>query len=105
MKVHNSEKELLALYRVFFLLGDNTSLKILYELDRYGEKSFTELLEHLDTNPGTLSKKLKILEEAGIVSADKTHDKRRVFYAISDHERTVRKLTELIDRLAMDLSL
>ena len=96
-------KQLLQLYRTFFVIGDNTNLKILFELDRYGERTFTQLKENLRINPATLSKKLKILVQFGLVASDKTHDHLRVFYSLNNHQRSVKKVLDSIERLSADL--
>lgn len=103
MKDHLSDKELLNLHRGFFILGDSAILKILYELERYGEKNFTELRQQLGINPTTLSKKLRILTEIGLVSPDRTHDHLRVYYSIAKHQRPVKRVLDALERLANDL--
>lgn len=103
MKDHLTEKQLLMLLRGFFVLGDSTILKILYELERYGEKNFTELRDQLGINPATLSKKLRILNEVGLISSDRTHDHLRVYYSISQHQKPLRRFLDAFERLAGDL--
>lgn len=98
-----SEKELLKLYKAFFVLGDSTSLKILFELERFGEKTFTELKENLSINPATLSKKLKILTKVGLITPDKSHDHLRVFYSLHQHQRPLKRILDSIERLSADL--
>jgi DNA-binding HxlR family transcriptional regulator len=98
-----NNRDTLKLYRAFYVLGDNTNLKILFELDRYGEKTFTELKNNLSINPATLSKKLKILTQVGLISPDKSHDKLRVFYALSENQKGVKKILESIERLSVDI--
>lgn len=98
-----SEKELVKLYRAFFLLGDSTSLKILFELERYGEKTFTELRDNLSINPATLSKKLKQLVQVGLVSPDKSHDHLRVFYTLHQHQRPLKRVLDALERLSAEL--
>jgi DNA-binding HxlR family transcriptional regulator len=97
------DKELIKLYRAFFILGDSASLKILFYLERYGEKTFTELKDSLAINPATLSKKLKILTQVGLISPDKSHDHLRVFYALHQHQRPLKRVLDSIERLAADL--
>jgi DNA-binding HxlR family transcriptional regulator len=96
-------EQLLRVYRTFFVLGDATSLKILYELDRYGERTFTQLKNNLKINPASLSKKLKILMQFGLVASDKTHDHLRVFYSLHNHQRSIRKVLDSFERLAEEL--
>jgi len=104
MKNNLDEKELLSLYRGFFIFGDSTSLKILFELERYGEKNFTQLRDTLDVNPSTLTKKLRVLVDAGIISADKTRDKLRIYYSIANHRKAIKKFLDTFERLSHDLS-
>ncbi len=103
MKDHLSDKQLLVLLRGFFVLGDSTVLKILFELERYGEKNFTELRDQLEINPATLSKKLRLLNEVGLISSDRTHDHLRVYYSISQHQKPLRRMLDALERLANDL--
>ena len=93
----------LSVLKGFIVLGDTTSLKILYALDRHGEKNFSELKELLEVNPASLSKKLRILSEAGILGSDRTHDNLRVYYSIAHHQRAVKKFLDGFERLAQEL--
>ncbi len=103
MKDHLTEQQLLHIQRAFFIFGDVANLKILYELERYGEKNFTELRNQLDINPATLSKKLRILTEIGLVSPDRTHDHLRVYYSLSKHNKPVKRVLDAIERVAHEL--
>lgn len=98
-----SEKELVKLYQAFFIIGDNASLKILFELERYGEKTFTELRDSLAINPSTLSKKLKLLTQFELITPDKSHDHLRVFYSLNQHQRPLRRVLDAIERLSTEL--
>lgn len=97
------EIELKALLRTFALLGDAPTLKILYLLDRTGEKSFTELKEILRINPTTLSSRLKRLTQAGILEFDRLHDRLHVYYSISDNPKALRRVLDSLERFADDL--
>lgn len=103
MKQHLKEPELVTLERGFYLLGDSACLKILFELDRYGEKNFTELRDNLSINPATLSKKLRLLTEVGLIAPDRTHDHLRVYYSLSQHQKPLRRLLDSFERLAHEL--
>ncbi len=91
------------LQKAFIILGDATSLRILYALDRYGEKNFSELKDLLEVNPASLSKKLRILSEAGILGSDRTHDNLRVYYSVAHHHKAVKKFLDSFERLAQEL--
>jgi len=97
------DKEKLQLYRTFFIIGDSSCLKILFELERHGEKTFTELKENLGINPATLSKKLKILTKVNLIIPDKSHDHLRVYYALHEHQRPIKRVLDSIERLAVEL--
>jgi DNA-binding HxlR family transcriptional regulator len=97
------DKDSVKLYRAFYILGDSTSLKILFELERYGEKTFTELKDNLHINPATLSKKLKVLTQVGLIYPDKSHDHLRVFYTLHQHQKPLKRVLDSIERLAADL--
>ena len=98
-----SEKDLVKLYRTFFILGDSASLKILFELERYGEKTFTELKNNLHINPATLSKKLKILTQVKLIVPDKSHDHLRVFYSLHENQRPLKRVLDSLERLSHDI--
>lgn len=98
-----TDKQLVNLYRSFYLLGDYASLKILFELDRYGEKTFSELRDNLKINPATLSKKLKQLVQAELLVTDKSQDMLRVYYSLHKHQRYVRKILDGYERLSSEL--
>lgn len=103
MKKNLTEQELLNLYRGFYIFGDSTCLKILYELERYGEKNFTELKEILEVNPSTLTKKLRLLCDSGLITADRSRDKLRIYYSIAAHEKSLKRLLDAFERLCHDM--
>lgn len=97
------DKDQFNLYRSFYILGDTQTLKILFELERYGDKNFTELKNSLAINPATLSKKLKLLTEVSLITPDKSHDKLRVYYSLYKHQKPLRRVLDAIERLSSDL--
>ncbi len=103
MKQNLSNKQYVDLLKGFVIFGDSTNLKILYELERYGEKNFSELRDSLTINPTTLTKKLRLLVRVGLVATDRTHDHLRVYYSIANHHKPLRRLLDSIERLANDL--
>lgn len=103
MKQNLSDKQYYDLTKGFTIFGDSTNLKILYELERYGEKNFSELRDGLSINPTTLTKKLRELIRAGLIGADRTHDHLRVYYSVTNHHKPLRRLLDSIERLANDL--
>jgi DNA-binding HxlR family transcriptional regulator len=103
MRTTLSHSQLVTLYRGFFVLGDSANLKILYELDKYGERNFTQLKIELGINPATLSKKLRLLIEVGLIESDKTHNNLHVYYSIVQHQRSVKRFLEAFDKLAEEL--
>ena len=103
MKNSLNNKQLFDLHRGFYVFGDPSCLKVLFELERYGEKNFSELRDELDINPATLSKKLKLLIEVGLISADRTHDHLRVYYSIAQHRKPLKRFLDSLERLASDL--
>ncbi|HMT19202.1 MAG TPA: ArsR family transcriptional regulator [Candidatus Saccharibacteria bacterium] len=103
MIFHYDDPDRVSKMKAFIVLGDATCLKILYVLDRQGEKNFSELKEIIEVNPASLSKKLRVLAEAGILNSDRTHDNLRVYYSIAQHKRQIRKFLESFERLAQEL--
>ncbi len=96
-------KATIQLYRAFYVIGDDVNLKILYELEQYGEKTFSQLRDTLSVNPATLSKRLKILVRFGFVSADKTHDRLRVYYSLHQNQKAIGKILAAIEKLSTEL--
>jgi len=105
MKDNLSEKELVGILRGFHILGDSTSLKILFELQRYGEKNFSDLRHAIDANPATLSKKLRVLEQSELIVADRTRDRVKVYYSVDEqhHKKSIRRFIDALERLSFDL--
>ncbi len=103
MLFQKDDPDRLTIMKGFIVLGDSTCMKILYALDRHGDKNFSELKELIEVNPASLSKKLRILSEAGILGSDRTHDNLRVYYSISHHHRAVKKFLDSFERLAQEL--
>lgn len=99
-----NNQELLQLYRSFHLLGDAHILKILYKLDSEGEQTFSELRDGLGINPRTLSSKLTLLKNAEFVSADRTHDRLRVYYSLHLHQRGIKRILDAYERFASELN-
>ncbi len=98
-----TEEQIVKLYRSFFLLGDISSLKILFELDRYGEKRFSELRDNLKINPATLTKKLRLLQSADLIVADKSHDLRSVYYSLHRHQKHTKRILDAIQKLSEEI--
>jgi DNA-binding HxlR family transcriptional regulator len=93
------------LITINYALVFNLSIKPLCKnsIAGFGEKNFSELRDQLDINPATLSKKLKLLNEIGLISSDRTHDHLRVYYSISQHHKPIRRFLDAFERLANDL--
>ena len=98
-----TEEQIVKLYRSFYLVGDISSLKILFELDRYGEKKFSELRDNLKINHTTLTKKLRLLQSADLIAADKSHDLRSVFYSIHNHHKQTRRILDAFHKLSEEI--
>ena len=66
---------------VFRAFGDGTRLALLQQL-RGGERSVNELVEAVGHSQGNVSKQLRVLFDAGLVSRDKRGN--QVFYQVAD---------------------
>ncbi len=66
----------------FRVLGDATRLSIIRVLLDEGEMNVGEVVEHLDTSQANVSKHLRILHEAGVVS--RRPDGTAAYYSVSD---------------------
>lgn len=96
-------QEQLQLYRCFHVIGDRHVLKILYQLDTFGEQTFSQLRDSLHINPRTLSSRLKILRSSSFIKSDRSHDNLRVFYSLDNNQRSVKKILDAYERLATEL--
>ncbi len=103
MKSHLTEQEALKLYRGFFIFGDPAIMKILYILDRSGTKTFTQLKNELLLNPTTLSRRLKLLSEVGVISANSDDGKLHVYYTISNYHKQIKRYLDAVERLSFEL--
>ena len=80
----NSYGHFCVVARTLEQLGDRWTLLIVRDL-LTGPKRFTDLMTRLATvTPTTLSRRLRELEDAGLVVADRQAGRREVYYALSD---------------------
>ena len=98
-----NKKEQFRLYRTFNILGDEPTLRILFYLNKFGEKNFTELRDELEINPATLSKRLKVLTKFELITPDKSHDQLRVYYSLDRHQKQLTKVLDSIERLSYEI--
>ncbi len=75
------DKELEFKARIFKTIGDPNRLKIL-EILRNGENCQCEIIPLIEQSQPTVSRHLKLLEEAGLIKSRK--DGTRVFYNVVD---------------------
>ena len=86
--------------RVFKVLGDSNRIKIM-EFLRGGERCQCEVIPILDQSQPTVSRHLRLLEEAGLITSRK--DGNRTFYRVAD-ERAFNILDSLDYELMRVLS-
>lgn len=86
--------------RVFKVLGDSNRIKIM-EFLRGGERCQCEIIPILEQSQPTVSRHLRLLEEAGLITSRK--DGNRTFYRVAD-ERTFNILDSLDYELMRVLS-
>ncbi|MBI4517053.1 MAG: winged helix-turn-helix transcriptional regulator [Deltaproteobacteria bacterium] len=72
--------------RAFRALGDATRQKMLALLERKGELCVSELAQNFDMTQPSISHHLRILKDAGLVTAHKRG--KEVYYAINPDELT-----------------
>ena len=87
----------------FIVLGDATSLKILFLLDRRGSMNFSDIRRNISVNPASLTKKLRTLQDAGLLKNEKTKDNLHVYYSISQHHRHIKRFIDSFEKLAQEL--
>ena len=66
--------------RTFHALGDESRRRILSTISRHGRCSAGELVDLFDTSQPTISKHLRVLEDAGLVA--RSIEGRRHFFTI-----------------------
>ncbi len=89
------DKELEFKSRIFKVIGDSNRLKII-EILRAGENCQCEIIPHIAQSQPTVSRHLKLLEEAGLLSSRKEGTK--MFYEVVDS-----RVFNVIDALDVDL--
>ena len=67
MRTIYSQEQIVKTKNIAKVIGDSSSVLILYELMNFGEKSFNALKRMTDINAVTLSKKLTLLKAEGLV--------------------------------------
>ena len=90
-----NEKELEFKSRIFKVIGDSNRLKIL-EILRSGENCQCDIIPLIAQSQPTVSRHLKLLEEAGLLTSRKNGTK--VFYKVVDN-----RVFYLIDALNEEL--
>ena len=90
-----NEKELNFKSRIFKVIGDSNRLKIL-EILRSGENCQCDIIPMIAQSQPTVSRHLKLLEEAGLLTSRKNGTK--VFYKVVDN-----RVFYLIDALNEEL--
>ena len=86
--------------RVFKVLGDSNRLRII-EFLRDGEKCQCEIIPILDQSQPTVSRHLRLLEEAGLIQSER--DGNRMLYRVVD-EGVYKVVDSLDDELMRILS-
>lgn len=89
------EKELEFKSRIFKVIGDSNRLKIL-EILRSGENCQCDIIPLISQSQPTVSRHLRLLEEAGLISSRKEGTK--MFYKVVDNQ-----VYNIIDALNNDL--
>ena len=92
------DRELEFKSRIFKVIGDSNRLKIL-EILRAGENCQCEIIPLIAQSQPTVSRHLKLLEEAGLLSSRKEGTK--MFYKVVD--RRVFKIIDALDENLMNI--
>lgn len=81
------------------VLGDSYTLRILYELTFFGEKSFNELKRMTDINAVTLTRKLSLLKEAGYVTSEPV--RFTIHYSVTEKAEQMRPILEEVQKVIL----
>jgi DNA-binding HxlR family transcriptional regulator len=100
MRTIYSQAQIARTMHVMKIIGDSNNLLILFELMKFGEKSFNELKRMTSINPVTLSKKLSNLKEEGIINSSKCGIENHYF--VTDKAMSYKKLLDYIEQLIME---
>jgi ArsR family transcriptional regulator len=82
MSMNRNSHRLESIAQVCRALGDMTRLTVVYELLKHGERNVGQLAARLDESQPNISKHLKRLRRAGILTRRK--DGLQVFYRLAD---------------------
>ncbi len=100
MRTIYSQEQIIKTKNIAKIIGDSSNILILYELMNFGEKSFNELKRMTDINSVTLSKKLGILKEQGLVDSHQCGIENRYF--ITEKSADFRPLIRAIESLVIN---
>jgi DNA-binding HxlR family transcriptional regulator len=100
MRTIYSQEQLLKTKHISAVIGDVSNILILYELINFGEKSFNELKRMTEINPVTLSKKLRVLKQEGLV--DSHHKGIENHYFVTEDAEQFKPLIKHIEKLVIN---
>ena len=100
MRTIYSQAEITRTKSIARIVGDASNVLILYELMNFGEKSFNELKRMTDINAVTLSKKLTLLKQDGLVDSHEIGIENH--YAVTDKSEQYRPLIKAIESLVIN---
>ena len=100
MRTTYSQAQILKTKNVVKIVGDYSNILILYELMNFGEKSFNELKRMTSINPVTLSKKLGLLKQQGLVDCRGCGLENRYF--ATDEAESFRSIISSIETMALN---
>lgn len=96
MLQHHSEREFEKRARLFSALGDSTRLKIVSSLLPGEKRSITQLTEGFALSRQAVTKHLRLLEEVGIVSGEKS-GRESLYHLEIESLAEVREIIESIE--------
>lgn len=99
MRTIYSQQQIIRTKAIAKIIGDVSNVLIFYELMNFGEKSFNELKRMTDINAVTLSRKLSILKDEGLVDSHGFGNENRYFLTGKSEE--LRPLIKAIERLVI----
>ena len=79
------------------IIGDQYNLLIFFELNNFGEKSFNELKRMTSINAVTLTRKLRALEENGLVT--KRNSGKEVLYSLTAKAHELKPIIDDISKV------
>lgn len=97
MKHLYSQPKIDKIIKTTAIIGDQYNLLIFFELNNFGEKSFNELKRMTSINAVTLTRKLRSLEENGLIA--KRSSGKEILYSLTTKAHELKPIIDDISKV------